>query len=204
MSNSESVTRWINELKTGDDDAARQIWSRYVAKLIRIAHQRLQSSPRRAADEEDVVVRAFTAFFKGAENQRFSRLLDRDDLWQILVMLTERQVIDQQRAETAQKRGGGKTRGDSVFAFARNKDAGFEQWEDASPTPAFSMQATEQLRLRLSELGDSKLELVALRKLEGYTNREIADELGQAICTVERKLKTIRGIWSEHNPHRQP
>lgn len=198
MIDENSVTQWIDRLKTGDELAANLIWSRYVAKLIRIAHARLASSRKRVADEEDVVVNAFAAFFRGVEGGRFSQLSDRNDLWQILVMLTERHAIDQQRAERAQKRGGGQTRGDSVFGGKSGSGIlGFEQMEDAAPTPAFAIQTTEELQLLLSKLENPLLEQVALRKLEGFTNREIAEEIDVAISTIERKLKTIRGIWIE-------
>ena len=201
MIDENSISQWLDDLKAGDELAAKHIWSRYVAKLVRIAHSRLATSPRRVADEDDVVVRAFAAFFRGVEDGRFSRLSDRNDLWQILVMLTERHAIDQQRAERAQKRGGGKTRGNSVFGGEENVALGFEQMEDPAPTPAFAMQASEELQFLLSRLRDPLLERVALRKLEGFTNQEIAKEIDMAVSTVERKLKTIRQIWIERAPH---
>jgi hypothetical protein len=37
---------------------------------------------------------------------------------------------------------------------------------------------------------------VAIWKLEGYTNHEIAGKLECVDQTVERKLRTIRSIWS--------
>lgn len=195
MTESNSISRLIVELKAGDQEAARRIWSLYVTRLIRIANAQLATSPKRVADEDDVVVAAFAAFFKGVECGRFSRLSDRNDLWQILVMLTERQAINQTRAERAKKRGGGQVRGDSVNDIETG--AGFSQKADPSPTPAFAMQASEELHLLLSRLKDEGLKRVALRKLEGFTNKEIAKELGRAVCTVERKLKRIREIWTE-------
>ena len=39
------------------------------------------------------------------------------------------------------------------------------------------------------------LQTVARMKLEGYTNREIADQLGRVERTVERKLDRIRRVW---------
>ena len=45
-------------------------------------------------------------------------------------------------------------------------------------------------------LVDETLKLVARWKLEGYTNAEIAGRIGCIEQTVERKLRTIRRIWS--------
>ncbi len=81
----DSVTTWLERLRADDSDAAANLWHRYVSQLIRLARGKLRQSPRRAADEEDVVVSAFDAFFQGVEDGRFARLDDRDDLWQVLV-----------------------------------------------------------------------------------------------------------------------
>ena len=45
-------------------------------------------------------------------------------------------------------------------------------------------------------LPEDSLRLVARRKLEGYTNAEVAAELGCVEATVERKLQRIRGLWA--------
>jgi DNA-directed RNA polymerase specialized sigma24 family protein len=38
---------------------------------------------------------------------------------------------------------------------------------------------------------------MVLYKLEGYTNREIAEKLGRSRPTIERRLRLIREIWRE-------
>jgi DNA-directed RNA polymerase specialized sigma24 family protein len=40
------------------------------------------------------------------------------------------------------------------------------------------------------------LATVALMKLEGHKNRQIADLLNVSVATVERKLQLIRHVWS--------
>ena len=49
------------------------------------------------------------------------------------------------------------------------------------------------------ELVDA-LRSVALRKMEGYSNHEIAVQLGCAPRTVARKLRRIRTLWSQEVP----
>jgi DNA-binding CsgD family transcriptional regulator len=41
---------------------------------------------------------------------------------------------------------------------------------------------------------------VAVWKLEGYTNAEIAAKLDCTPRTVERKLRIIRGLWQREGP----
>ena len=62
MSTDGSVTGWIDRLKAGDHAAAQPLWERYFARLVGLARQRLEGQPRRAADEEDVALSAFTRF----------------------------------------------------------------------------------------------------------------------------------------------
>jgi hypothetical protein len=116
MTSSGSVSEWIEMLKAGQPEPSQQIWARYVDQLIQLARRKIGHLPQRAFDEEDVVVvMAFEGFLRGVEERRFSRLHDRQDLWQILVMLTERRAVDQIRAERVEKRGGGRVRGESVL-----------------------------------------------------------------------------------------
>ena len=60
-----SVTRWINDLKGGELDAAQPLWERYFADLVRLARGRLRATPRTAADEEDAALGAFDSFCAG-------------------------------------------------------------------------------------------------------------------------------------------
>ncbi len=55
----------------------------------------------------------------------------------------------------------------------------------------------EECRRLLGGLGDDTLRSVALWKMEGQTNREIAVRLGCIEQTVERKLRRIRGLWAQ-------
>ncbi len=195
----ESITCWLNQLKSGNSAAAGKLWNRYVERLVRLARNKLGDAPRRVADEEDVVVAAFNGFLQGVEDGRFTRLNDRHDLWQILVMLTERRAIAHRRREGAGKRGGGKVRGESVFeAPAERSGRGMEltqaAWHEA--TPALAAELAEQTRTLLAGLADDTQRRIAVGKLEGRTNQEVADMLGVSVRTVERKLGIIRDKWS--------
>ncbi|HEY2154573.1 MAG TPA: ECF-type sigma factor, partial [Isosphaeraceae bacterium] len=44
---------------------------------------------------------------------------------------------------------------------------------------------------------DDDQQAVAIAKLEGLTNEQIAARLNRALRTVERRLKLIRKIWEE-------
>jgi DNA-directed RNA polymerase specialized sigma24 family protein len=54
----------------------------------------------------------------------------------------------------------------------------------------------EECRRLFDALPDESLRRVALLKLEGYTDQEVAERLGCGLSTVERRLRTIRGVWN--------
>src|SRR5262245_23373067 len=138
MSPDESVTHWVSLLQGGDPAAAQRLWERYFQRLVGLARARLSGHPRRAADEEDVALSVFRCLCEGAARGRFPRLDDRDDLWRLLVTLTERKAINLTRDERRLKRGGGAVV--SAGELARSDDsspAGLEQIAGREPTPEF-------------------------------------------------------------------
>src|SRR5262245_50831550 len=94
MSPDEGVTQWVERLKAGDRAVVQPLWQRYYRGLVGLARKKLGGLPRRVADEEDVALSVFDSFVRGAEKGRFPRLEDREDLWQLLVMITSRKAID--------------------------------------------------------------------------------------------------------------
>ncbi len=200
MSHVDSVTEWISNLKTGDPHASQRLWERYVDRLLRHARRKLDRSPRRAADEEDVVLSAFRGFFRGVEKRRFPRLDDRDDLWQVLLMLTERRIVDHRRRESAEKRGGGVLHDGLATSDDRTSNAGRPDLNEIianEPTPEFAAQFSEQVTVLLNSLGDQTLRRIALAKMEGFTNQELAAELDMSTRSIERKLSLIRQAWQK-------
>jgi DNA-directed RNA polymerase specialized sigma24 family protein len=186
-----SVTRWIPGLRRGDQAAAQGLWEVYFHRLVALAHARLRNAPRRMADEEDVALSAFDSFCRSAKAGRFPRLDDRNDLWQVLVMITVRKAIDLRTYEGRQSRGMGRVQSLTDLTKERLETIGGEE-----PTAELAAQLTEEYQRLMDQLGDSALQSVATWKLEGYTNDEIAARLGCATCTVERKLGLIRRMWA--------
>src|SRR5262249_39146854 len=99
MSAPGSVTCWLDGLRAGDAAAAQVLWEGYYSRLVGLAKQRLRGAAGGPADEEDVALSAFDSFCRGAARGRFPRLNDRDDLWQVLVLLTARKASDAIRAK---------------------------------------------------------------------------------------------------------
>jgi DNA-directed RNA polymerase specialized sigma24 family protein len=183
-----SVTHWLLELQAGNRDAVRPIWERYYSRLVSLAKARLSGIPRRAADEEDVVLVAFDSFCRGVEQGKFPDLHDRDCLWSVLVLITARKAANQATFEARQKRSHRRTDVGAELAV-------LEVIASNEPTPEFSVQAAEEYRHLLLGLGDEKLQSIAVWRMEGYTNEEIAGMLTCSVRTIERKLELIRAQW---------
>jgi RNA polymerase sigma factor (sigma-70 family) len=183
---------WLDGLKAGHSAAAERLWQAYHAKLIRVARARLRGAPRRAADEEDIVISAFDSFYRAVKEKRFQRLDDHRDLWQLLVMITARKAINQRKHLARKKRGAGRVRGESTLANGSRIDRGLDQIVGKDPTPQFAAQVVEEFRRLLDCFDDDTVRLVAYWKFEGRTNTEIADHLDCSLRSVERKLRLIR------------
>jgi DNA-directed RNA polymerase specialized sigma24 family protein len=191
-----SVTRWIDLLRAGDSAAAQHLWERYFRQLVARARAALGSAPRRVADEEDVALSAFHSFCQAAEEGRFPRLDDRDDLWRLLVVLTGRKAAHQVRDEMRAKRGGGQILGEADLG----DEAVLGAVVGSEPTPEFAAEVAEQCRRLLDRLGSDELRSIAVWQMEGYTVEEIATRLAVSARSVARKLNVIRDRWSEEAP----
>jgi hypothetical protein len=134
MSSPGSVSRWLVQLKAGDEDGAQALWQLYFQRLVAMARKKLQGRRLGLADQEDVALSAFNSFCRGAEQGRFPRLADREDLWQILIMLTARKAWALLQHQGRQKRGGG----------AQPADVDVQQIIGAEPTPEFAVQVAHQ------------------------------------------------------------
>jgi DNA-directed RNA polymerase specialized sigma24 family protein len=203
MSSAGSITHWLARLKAGNPAAAQPLWEAYFQQLVRRARPKLTGRARSASDEEDVALSAFDSFCRGAAQGRFPRLDDRNDLWQVLIVLADRKAVNRVRHERRAKRGGGRVRpeGGLPAAGASTGDSPLAQVPGAEPTPEFAALVAEEYEWLLDCLGDARLRSVAVWKMEGYTIAEIAARLGCVPRTVDRHLQLIRDIWEEERGH---
>src|SRR5436305_12752712 len=83
-------------VRSGDDAAAREVFERFVGRLVALTRGRLNRLLARKVDPEDVVQSAFKSFFV---RQRAGTLNvgDGDGLWNLLALITLRKCAD--RAE---------------------------------------------------------------------------------------------------------
>jgi DNA-directed RNA polymerase specialized sigma24 family protein len=189
MYKSTNVSHWIDLVKAGDSAAATRIWQHYFDRLVRSIRARLHGQNRAVSDEEDIVLSVFDSFYNAAEGGRFPDLSDRDDLWQLLLRMAARKVVDKRRHDLRQRRGGN-VRFHSLDHAGDDGKLIEAIGDEPSPEMVLMMQeAVEQL---FSHLGVGQLGNLAGAKLEGYTNAELAKRFNCSERTIERRLHLIR------------
>jgi DNA-directed RNA polymerase specialized sigma24 family protein len=193
MSSSPDVTHWVRQLQAGDRAAVQKLWEGYHRRLVALARKKLGGSPRRAADEEDVVLSAFDSFCRGAEQGRFPRLEDRDDLWQLLVMITTRKAADLVTHEARDKRDWRRLQNGT--GDPHDNVSIMRELLGREPEPSFAAEVADECQRLLGLLPDEKLRQTAVLKLDGHTNEEIAVRMEVAPKTIERWLRLIRKHW---------
>ena len=63
------------------------------------------------------------------------------------------------------------------------------------PTAEFAAQVAEESERLLELLPDEAMRSLARLKMEGYDNKEAAQQLNCGLRTVERRLGLIRALW---------
>lgn len=180
MPENASVSIWLEQLKTGDRDSVGPLLDRFFQRLVALAGSRLRGQSHLAGYEEDVALSAFKSLCLGAEKGRYPNLDTRDELWRLLAVITVRKAIDIQRRKRLEQ---GINAGELAEYFARD------------PSPDEVVEMTEQVRVMLNQLQDPELQQIALWKVEGHSNEDIARRLQCVVRTVERKLHQIRLHW---------
>jgi DNA-directed RNA polymerase specialized sigma24 family protein len=188
-----SITHWLRRLQAGEQQAAQGLWERYFHRLVGLARAKLRSSRPAIADEEDVALSAFDSFCRAAEQGRFPQLADRENLWRVLMVITARKALHLMRDEQRLKRGGAGS--GKRNRAAKTEEADLEEVIGSEPSPDFAAQVADECKRLLRSLTNKELEKVALMKMDGYSNDEIATQLDCAPRSVGRKLQLIRDIW---------
>jgi DNA-directed RNA polymerase specialized sigma24 family protein len=182
------ITQWIHGTQKGDADSEQGLWNHYFQQVLRLARSRMFALQGTVYDEEDAAVSAINSLFHGIKTGRFPELYDRHNLWRILVLITKRKLRAQWRRENAQRRN------------SQPDENGLPETDIAEvicgeATPDFVAEMMDETERLLERLGDDTLRRIAIMRMDGLTNDDIATQLHCASRTVRRKVERIREIW---------
>jgi DNA-directed RNA polymerase specialized sigma24 family protein len=194
-----SVTRLIIDLRSDEprvrEMAARLIWGRYFQELLLLARNHLSARIRCREDEEDVLQSMYKSFCIRQQRGDFD-LANRDELWSLMVRITLGKARNTANRHVRGKRDVRREEGQTVDRRGQDSSVAIlDEIDSDGPTPAEAALLNEALQRRFQMLKDPTLSHIAHRKLEGYTNSEIAQQLECTVRTVERKLDRIRAYW---------
>ena len=175
-----SISLLLSQLHTTRAaDAQAEIFRRYYPQLVEHLRTQLSNQVLRGGDEEDLAASAIQAFFTAADQQRLPELEHRGNLWAVMLTIARRKAANQLKRR--------QSRGHSGFV---------EQSPDiADPRGDTTVDAGAIVKEMLDALADDGLHLIAILKLEGFSNQEVADHVDRSVATVERRLKLIRKLW---------
>jgi RNA polymerase sigma factor (sigma-70 family) len=190
--NASFISQWLSSLDEQDSDNEQARWTEYLASLIARAERLTRDCPPGTIEAESVASSVFASLLRGVREGRLKTVHDHDTLWWLLLAMTRRKVADRIRRQTAQKRGGGTIPASLDLAKAPET---FRELIAADSTPEYAVAMQDEYEFLLSRLRDARLRQIAVCKIEGYTSKEIADEIGVSKVTIDRKLKLIRETW---------
>lgn len=177
-----SVTGIYQNFRLGDAAAFQQLWEHFGHRLLGLARKTLAGRVQQMSDAEDALQSAFVSFWQRSERGEFGEEMNRDDLWNLLGLMTVRKALKHQRFQRAQKRGGGTSAAEIPVEQVPASD-------DANDFALTCEELIQQL--------DDDLQVFAVLRLMGEKNREIAEKLGCTERKVERKLNLIRATWGD-------
>ena len=187
---SQSVTRLIRAAQDDRASAVGPLLAVYFDRLVQLARQRLRDLPGLTDYDEDLALRSFYSVYRRVRDpQRPLQLADRHDLWRLLATRTISRAIDLIRTHRPHELPG---------------EDDLEQLLTREPTPEEAAATADECRRLLGLLDEPELRQIALWKVEGLTNEEIAARLDCVPRTVERKVARIRLLWKHELQELEP
>ncbi len=186
MTSDRSFTLVMEKLRAGDEDAAAEVFRRFVRRLIALASNQFDARVRSKEDPEDVVISVLKSFFLRDGRSPFN-LSDWDGLWALLAKITVRKCIDRREFWKASCR-------DAAREVAPPSESATDEWMEAiarGPTPEQAMVLKETLTFLVRGLDPAHREIAELY-FEGYSRVEIAARCPCSERTVRRVVNRIR------------
>src|SRR5262245_45493199 len=181
----DSFADFLNQMKTGDDDAARRLLERFAGQLVALARRRVDGRLKHKVDPEDVVQSAYKSFFFRYSEGKID-IGNWNGLWGLLTIITVRKCLERVAYHRAEKRDAAR----EVSASQRQPAPSLEMLS-REPTPAEAIELTETVDRLLEGLAEHERVVVEM-SLQGYSTREISKRLNRAERTIRLLRERVR------------
>jgi RNA polymerase sigma-70 factor (ECF subfamily) len=187
MADEPNVAEVMDRLRNGDQQAATDVFHRFLKRLIGLARSRLDVNIQRKVAPEDIAQSAFQSFFR---RQRAGELdiASWDNLWSLLAVITIHKCGHQIRYYRAGRRDVNQEQ--SALRFSEDSAAGWQAVAQ-EPTPSHAMRLTESVEELMQGL-DAREGQILILSLQGATVDEISQEAACSQRTVRRVLEHVR------------
>ena len=186
---------WLDKLRSGDAQAMQELFDQHFSVISKYADRRLSRTARRVEAGEDVALSAINSFVRGVQENRFDKLRDDQELLKLLYVITSRKSNRYNERHHAAKRGGGMVRGESLFIQGDDGSRGQSLADMAASEHSSGDDFDNDVEDLIGRLDDETLVQIAILKLQGLSNTEIAQEMKCVERTVRRKLQLIYEVW---------
>ena len=186
-SSSDSFRKFLARLHAGDSAADRIIFERFAGQLVVLAGRRIDDVLRHKVDPEDVVQSTYKSFFN-RYGDRDLAVVNWNSLWGLLARITLRKCAERVAYHRAECRDAARE------ASARPGAEDTAIWPEAlarDPTPLEAAELSETLERLLNGLDEDERPIVEL-SLQGYSTREISEQLDRPERTVRRLRERVR------------
>jgi len=188
-----SVSNWLKELKTGDQNAVEAIWNRYYQRVVEFAIRKMKINPDRAIDGEDIAQLTMHRFCLNATSGNYPDLDDRQQLWDILVVYTLNRIRKHLRECNRTKRSGMHR---VVFEFKRSQVLQDLRSPEAPTIMADMVQSWLDRLDREDPSG--QLKQIAIWSMEDISGSEIARIMKKRKSAILQQIRLIRLLWEEY------
>jgi RNA polymerase sigma-70 factor, ECF subfamily len=168
-------------LRSGDEQAATEVFGRYVRRLVALAERQFEARLRVRVDVEDAVNSACRSFFARARRGEFD-LAGWDELWSLLVIITLRKCARRLREVKATRRDPRREIESRSPEFG-----GVWQVPDRAPSPVEAAILSETAEELFRHLHPDDRPIVEYL-LQGYA----ADEIAARLDCSERTVRRVR------------
>jgi RNA polymerase sigma-70 factor (ECF subfamily) len=169
----------IARIRAGDEDAARQLYDRYVNRLTGLIRAKTGSKHRALISFEDVAQSVFRSVFRGVKSGDYDAPPG-ESLWSLLAIIAVRKLSRERRYHDAHRR-------DATQTVPLDS-----QRELATDDQSY---VARQLELTVQDLLDGMKEIdqrIFRLRIEGFEVEEIASKVSFSKRSVERSLQNSR------------
>jgi RNA polymerase sigma-70 factor (ECF subfamily) len=182
----DSFAEFLGRLRAREDTAARELFQRFASQLIALARGHFDARLKRKVDPEDIVQSAYKSFFVRYGDGNLE-VVNWNSLWGLLTLITLRKCAERAAYYRAQRR-------DVKREVSAPAGAEGEPWLETlgrEPTPLEAAELGETVEQLFASLDEDERPVLEL-SLQGYTTREISEQLGRAERTVRLLREVVR------------